>query len=1077
MTPPPVAAATKADVSAETHASAAGLHASGAEAGSGGGSAAAGPAQPPKSEKEVFRERQRAERAARIEAKKAKAAQMAANSAKEKKAKDKKEETVPQYVEDTPPGEKKRIRSFQDANFKAYDPVAVESAWYDWWEKEGFFKPEFAAGGKVKEAGSFVIVHPPPNVTGSLHMGHALGDSLQDVMIRWNRMKGKTTLWLPGCDHAGISTQSVVENMLWRRQQKTRHDLGRTKFIETVWEWKQEYHERINKALTRMGGSFDWSREAFTMDANLSAAVAETFVQLHDEGIIYRANRLVNWCTKLNTALSNLEVVNKELTGRTLLDVPGYDKKVEFGVIVHFCYPIQDSDETIQVATTRVETMLGDTGIAVHPEDERYKHLVGKNAVHPFIPGRKLPIVADDYVDMSFGTGAVKLTPAHDPNDFVLGQRHKLDFVNILTDDGLMNDNAGAFKGQKRFDVRYAIQDALKDKGLYVDKKDNAMKVPLCEKSKDVIEPIMKPQWWVRMKELAEPAMQAVRDGQIKIKPESAERSYFRWLQDINDWCISRQLWWGHRCPAYFAKLDEGSGEMPEDKLWFSGRTRQEAEQKAAAALPGKKYTLEQDEDVLDTWFSSGLWPFSTLGWPNKTHDLDTLYPTSVLETGWDILFFWIARMITLGLKMTGKVPFGEVYCHSLVRDSDGRKMSKSLGNVIDPLDVISGIKLQDLHDKLQLGNLDPSEVQKATKYQKTAFPDGIPQCGADALRFTMINASTGGGDINLDVKVIYAYRKFCNKIFQATKYVLGSLPQDFVPSKHRNVRPRTLAERWILHKMNSAARDLNAALEEREFSKSSIIIYRYWYAELCDVYIENSKAIIRDGTPEERESAIQTLYTTLDAALTLIHPFMPFVTEELWQRMPRRPGDDTRSIMLAQYPQYDEALDDGESEDAYELVLDCVKAARSLMAEYSLKTDAQVFIQAFSKTALETCHSQVASIKSLSGKAVSAIEVIGSEAPRPAGCVAYPVSTSATVYLYVKGRVDMDAEIAKAQKKLDRARATAERQQRTLDDAGYKEKVSVAVREMDEQRLADARQEEHSYGETIKQFEQLKVE
>lgn len=557
----------------------------------------------------VEKERKKAEKAARAEAKKLKDAQAAPKVAKEKKSKKPEEAPVPPYVEDTPEGEKKRIRSFEDPNFKAYDPIAVESAWYSWWEKEGFFKPEFTADGKVKDKGSFVIVHPPPNVTGALHMGHALGDSLQDVMIRWNRMHGKTTLWLPGCDHAGISTQSVVENMLWRRQQKTRHDLGREKFVETTWEWKEEYHKRINKALTKLGGSFDWSREAFTMDANLSAAVSETFVKLHEEGIIYRANRLVNWCTKLNTALSNLEVSNKELTGRTLIDVPGYDKKVEFGVIVHFKYPIEGSDETIEVATTRIETMLGDTGIAVHPEDDRFKHLVGKNAVHPFIEGRKLPIVADEYVDREFGTGAVKLTPAHDPNDFNLGQTHKLKFINILTDDGLMNENTGSFKGQKRFDARYTVQEALKEKGLLVGKNDNPMKVPICEKSKDVIEPLMKPQWWVRTKDLAGPALDVVREGKIKIRPETAEKSYYRWLENINDWCISRQLWWGHRCPVYFARIEGGSGDLSEDDLWFSGRTREEAEEKAKAALPGKTFTLEQDEDVLDSKFSrSFVW-------------------------------------------------------------------------------------------------------------------------------------------------------------------------------------------------------------------------------------------------------------------------------------------------------------------------------------------------------------------------------------------------------------------------------------------------------------------------------------
>jgi valyl-tRNA synthetase len=774
-------------------------------------------------------------------------------------------------------------------------------------------------------------------------MGHALGNALQDVMIRWNRMHGKTTLWLPGCDHAGISTQSVVENMLWRRQQKTRHDLGRSKFVETVWEWKNEYHTKINTVLRRMGGSFDWTREAFTMNDNFSAAVTETFVTLHEEGIIYRANRLVNWCTKLNTSLSNLEVVNKELSGRTLLDVPGYDKKVEFGVIVHFKYEIEGTDETIEVATTRVETMLGDTGVAVHPDDERYKHLVGKNAIHPFIPGRLMPIVADDYVEKDFGTGAVKITPAHDPNDFALGTRHKLEFINILTDDGKMNENAGPYVGQKRFDVRYTIQDDLKKAGLYVDKKDNAMTVPLCDKSKDIIEPLLKPQWWMKMKDMAAAALKVVEDGEIKILPESAEKSYIRWMSDVNDWCLSRQLWWGHRAPMYFCKIYGEEGDESDNELWFAGRTQEEAEKKAKAKFPGKNFTLHRDEDVLDTWFSSGLWPFATMGWPNKTHDLETLFPTSVLETGWDILFFWIARMVMFSLKLTGKVPFTEVYCHSLVRDSEGRKMSKSLGNVIDPQDVIEGIKLEDLHKKLLLGNMAPAEVEKATKYQKTAFPDGIPQCGTDAMRFALVSYTTGGGDIAFDIKVIHGYRKFCNKMYQATKFVLGKIDADFVPRKSGKMTGKeSLAEKWILHKLSIASKEINQALANREFMKSTSIVYAFWYNHLCDVYIENSKAILQDGTPEEKRSALDTLYTTLEGGLTMIHPYMPFLTEELWQRLPRRPEDKTRSITLARYPTYDAEMDDPKSEDAYELVLGVSKGIRSLMAEYSLKDEGQ---------------------------------------------------------------------------------------------------------------------------------------
>ncbi|KAI1341522.1 tRNA synthetases class I-domain-containing protein [Xylariaceae sp. FL0016] len=1074
--PPPVSDDVKGAVKeAAGQADGPGVHASGQDQGT------EAPAVPKvKTAKELEKERKKAEKNAKFLEKQAKAKATQATpaaGAEKKKAKPAKpkEEPLPPYVEETPAGEKKRLKPLDDPQMKAYNPVAVESAWYQWWEKSGFFQPTFKPDGAVKDDGAFVIVIPPPNVTGALHMGHALGNSLQDTMIRWARMHGKTTLWLPGCDHAGISTQSVVENMLWRKQGKTRHDLGRTKFVDTVWEWKEDYHKRINNAQRKMGGSQDWSREAFTMDKNLSAAVTKTFVQLHEEGIIYRANRLVNWCTKLNTALSNLEVDNKDLNGRTLLDVPGYDKKVEFGVIVHFKYPIEGSSETIEVATTRVETMLGDTGIAVNPKDERYKHLVGKNAVHPFIEGRLLPIVADDYVDLEFGTGAVKITPAHDPNDFALGQRHNLKFINILTDDGLMNENAGSYKGQKRFDVRYTIQDALKERGLYVDKKDNPMRVPLCDKSKDIIEPLMKPQWWMKMKELAEPAIKAVKEGEIKIKPEFAEKTYLRWMEGINDWCLSRQLWWGHQCPAYFAKVEGEAGDQSNGDLWFSGGTEEEARAKAEKALPGKQFTLQRDEDVLDTWFSSGLWPFSTLGWPNQTPDLQKLYPTSVLETGWDIIPFWIARMIMLGLKMVGQVPFREVYCHSLVRDSEGRKMSKSLGNVVDPLDVISGIPLEKLHEKLQQGNLHPNEVEKAKKYQKTAFPDGIPECGADALRFCMVNYTTGGVDINFDIKVMHGYRKFCNKIYQATKYVLGTVDKDFVPQKTAQLTGKeTLAEKWILHKMNQCAKEVNEAVPQREFAKATGSIYRYWYNELCDVFIENSKALIQNGTKEESHSAMETLYTALESALKMNHPFMPFLTEELWQRLPRRPSDETPSIMLAQYPVYEKSLDNPAAEAAYELVMGCSKGIRSLMAEYGVKEGATVFVQAYNDTALKTVTEQMQSIESLCGKGVSSIESVSE---RPLGSVSYSVSSSAAVFLKVKGRVDYDNEITKASQKLEKARAAIQKQSKLINGAGYLEKVDAAVQESDKKKLVDLEAGAKDLEGTIKQFEDLKLE
>ena len=668
-----------------------------------------------------------------------------------------------------PPAKAKDKKVKKPAAVDTYDPKTIEEGRYDWWEKNGYFAPQFTPKGNVKEGGTFVIPIPPPNVTGSLHMGHALTNALQDTMIRRARMMGKTTAWIPGCDHAGISTQSVVEKTLWKREKKSRHDVGREALVKMIWDWKELYHRNITDQLKRLGGSMDWSREAFTMDENLSEAVRETFIKLHDEGIIYRENRLVNWCTALQTTLSNLEVDNKELEGTTLMSVPGYDKKIEFGVLTYFCYEIAGSDEKIEVATTRPETMLGDTGIAVHPEDKRYKDLVGKTARHPFVK-QKLLIVADDSVNPDFGTGAVKVTPAHDQNDFERGKRHNLPSINIFNDDGTLNENGGPFAGLRRFDVRYKVIAALKEKGLYVKTEDNPMKVPLCAKTKDVIEPVMKPQWWMRMESLAKPAIEVVKNGTIKIRPESAERNYYQWMENINDWCLSRQLWWGHRAPAYFVNIAGEQGDSSDGNLWVCAQSEEAAREKAEKKFPGKEFTLEWDEDVLDTWFSSGLWPFSTLGWPKKTRDMERLYPTSVLETGWDILFFWVARMIMLGLKMTGKVPFTEVYCHSLIRDSEGRKMSKSLGNVVDPTDIIAGIELEALHEKLLGGNLDPAEIDHAKTYQRTAFPKGIAECGTDALRFSLVNYTTGGGDIAFDIKVIEAYRRFCNKIYQATK-------------------------------------------------------------------------------------------------------------------------------------------------------------------------------------------------------------------------------------------------------------------------------------------------------------------
>lgn len=925
-------------------------------------------------------------------------------------------------------------------------------------------------------------------------MGHALTNSLQDTMIRHARMSGKTTLYVPGTDHAGIATQAVVEKKLYKEEKKTRHDLGREELLKLIWKWKEKYHGNITTQLRRMGGSMDWSREAFTMDDTRAAAVKKTFVQLFDEGIIYRDNRLVNWSSALSTTLSNLEVDNKELDGRKKLKVPGYDKLIDFGLLTYFKYPISKDVKTdeaakankyqgyqfIEMATTRPETMLGDTAVAVHPNDERYKDLVGKLAVHPFIPGRKIQIIADDEVDKDFGTGAVKITPAHDQNDFAKGKRHNLEFINIFTDDGMINENGGEFAGQKRFDARYGTIEALKQLGLYVKQEDNPMTIPICSRSGDVVEPVIKPQWWMRMKELGQQADDAVTSGQIKIRPDSEARKFSHWMQNITDWCLSRQLWWGHRCPAYLVHVE---GETPDAAIgdnWVCGESEEEAQQKAAKKFPGKKFTLTQDEDVLDTWFSSGLWPFSTLGWPNETMEMRELYPTSILETGWDILFFWVARMVIFGLKMTGKVPFTEVYCHSLIRDSEGRKMSKSLGNVVDPLDIIRGITLEDLHKTLLAGNLPDSEIEKAKTYQKKAFPKGIEECGADALRFTLVNYTTGGGDIAFDIREIEAKRRFCNKIYQATNFVLGRLGDGFKPAASSlDSKPQTLAEKWILHKFNEAAKIVNAAIENRDFSVSAHTLYQYWFTSLCDTFIENSKFLLQDDADTKiRESAKQTLYTALEGGLLLMHPLMPFLTEHLWQKLPRRDGDDTEAIIVAEYPTYQKQLSALSEAEQYELIMDVAKGIRSILAQYEFKEPGDVIVETKSQQIEKELSSETTSLKSLGGRYCGSISIQQSKGSGfiPAGCAVESINADVAVYLKVAGRIDIETEVGKINKKLEGAEAKRKKSEAIMAGPGWN-KASSDTQEKEKEKLQDAEGEMARLQAALKDMERLKLE
>lgn len=994
------------------------------------------------------------------------------DAGKKKKEKESKQAPRPKKwpVVTVPAGEKKDLSHPME---DSYDPMAVEASWYSWWEKQGFFEPSSGDAAKNKQ---FVMAFPPPNVTGKLHIGHGLCISIQDALVRWNRMRGVNTLFILGSDHAGISTQSVVEKQIWKKEQLTRHDYGREAFINKVWEWKDEYENSIMNQIRRLGGSYDWSRKRFTLDDRMTRATRETFVRLFNDGVIYRSNRLVNWCHRLSTALSDIEVDNKELSGPTMMSIPGYPakEKFEFGVLVHFAYEVEGTGERIVVATTRIETMLGDTAVAIHPDDERYKHLHGKFVAHPFLD-RKLPVVTDaEVVDMEFGTGAVKITPAHDQNDYEVGKRHDLEFINLLNDDGTYNENAGPYCGMLRFHVRKQIIEDLKAKGLYVDTTSNPMVVPVCSKSGDVIEPLMKPQWWVRCKELAQPAIQAVRDGKLDIAPANSKNEWFRWLENIRDWCISRQLWWGHRTPAYFVRIAGQSNDPCDSNYWVAAHTEEEALKIAKTKFGNVEFVLEQDPDVLDTWFTSGLWPFATLGWPEQTEDYKKFYPTTLLETGWDILFFWVARMVMLGIYLTGEVPFSKVFCHAMVRDAQGRKMSKTLGNVIDPIDVIEGSTLEKLVAKLESGNLDPREIATAKAGQRKDFPDGIPECGTDALRFTLCAYTSAGRDLNLNILRVDGYRKFCNKLWNATKFALMKLGEDFVPASEAGVG-KSLAERWILHRLNTTAREVNTALEEMNFMAACTAVHSFWLYNLCDVYIEYIKPITTpEADAEARHSAQQTLYTCLDQGLKLLHPFMPFVTEELWQRIPHRSSEKSPSICVSLFPEFQLSFDDSQAETDFELVMSIAKAGRSLAADYNVLSKSTFYVGNSSENSYELSASQVKGAATLI-KGCQSMSALRPGEAAPAGCAVVSVNDEVTMHLLVRGRVDIDQEVAKLEKKMAKVAKAKDGLVTKTKAANYVQNVPEDVREANVSRINEYDAEVSALQKAMETFLSLK--
>ncbi|KAL7674667.1 hypothetical protein ACOME3_000943 [Neoechinorhynchus agilis] len=808
---------------------------------------------------------------------------------------------------------KKDTSQFPDS----YDPEYVESGWYSWWYKQGLFSPDLTDDTNDR----FVMIMPPPNVTGTLHLGHALTCTLEDAIARYYRMKGRNVLWLPGCDHAGIATQVVVEKWLSKTIGKSRHDLGRDAFVQKILDWKEEKGGKIYEQIKLMGSSCDWSRSVFTMDSTRSYAVREAFIRLFEKGEIYRDRRIVNWSVVLRSVISDIEVEKVQIDGRTQISVPGYDRKITFGTMIKFAYELKETDGEIIVATTRLETMLGDVAIAVHPKDPRYLHTHGKHARHPFFKDRELVVVADESVEIDFGTGAVKISPGHDQMDFDIAKKFNLPIFGCLDEDGRISEGFGKFSGMKRFDARRAIEQDLAQMGfIRGEKEEIGMVLPVCSRSKDIIEPMVKPQWFLKMADSSAEANRLIQEGNvIKVLPEKYKADCNRQLSNPRDWCLSRQLWWGHRIPAYKVAIDQ------DEEQWFCGHDEHDVRRKYH--LSGD-VQLQQDEDVLDTWFSSSLLPFSALGWPSNTTDFKKFFPSSLLETGHDILFFWVMRMLIMSMKLLdGQIPFKKVFLHGLIRDSHGRKMSKSLGNIIDPIDVIKGTSLEILGQHLRLYNLDDKELKRALREQKNDFPNGIPQCGTDALRFSFAAYSSQSTDINLDVLRVQGYRFFCNKMWNAFKFSMPFFSSTMLrPLTNGNWHP---FDSWILSRLSACVFDSNCGFEHYDFARTSTSIYNFFLYDLCDLYIEYSKPVLYEKKDTKRYDLLSNILTLcFDTVLKLAHPLMPYLTEELYQRIP----GVSSSISVTSYPRIEdfEMYNCPQSEKLVQSFKECLQKIRS---------------------------------------------------------------------------------------------------------------------------------------------------
>lgn len=856
----------------------------------------------------------------------------------------------------------------------SYDPGKVEDKWYKYWRGKGFFHAEVE-----RDKQPFSIVMPPPNVTGSLHLGHALDNTMQDILIRWRRMQGYNALWVPGTDHAGIATQARVEEQL-AKEGKSKYDLGREAFLDRVWEWKREYGGRITKQLTLLGSSCDWDRERFTMDEGCSKAVREVFVRLYEKGLIYRGSYIINWCPKCQTTISDIEVEHE--------DQPGG--------LWYIAYPLKDSEESIVVATTRPETMLGDTAVAVHPEDPRYSHLVGKTAILPIL-GREIPIVADEFVDPEFGTGAVKVTPAHDPNDFEIGRRHNLPQIQVIGHQGQMTGDAGKYEGMDRFQCREKIVEELDQLNLLQKVEERSHAVGQCYRCGTNIEPLVSEQWFVKMKPLAEPAIRAAEAGRVKFVPQRFTKIYLNWLENIRDWCISRQLWWGHRIPVWYCR--------------DCGEEICTSQDPSCCSKCGSE-NLEQDSNVLDTWFSSGLWPFSTLGWPEKTEELEHFYPTSVLVTGRDIIFFWVARMIFMGLEFMQDVPFHEVFIHGLILDSQGRKMSKSLGNGVDPIEVIE-------------------------KY------------GADTLRFMLITGNTPGNDIRFRFEKLEGTRNFANKIWNASRFVLMNL-EDYAGGGEE-IEPE-LEDRWIISRFNKTVESVTYNLENYELGEAGRYLYDFIWGEFCDWYIELVKdRLYGNQTADSRKRAQYTLVYVLSNTMKLLHPLMPFITEEIWQHLPHQ-GE---SIMVSPWPQAQEGLWDEQAEQDMLLIMDIIKGIRNIRGEMNIIPSRKVEVKLSVKNQdlAATVKRGENHIKKLSN--VSRVEVYVNLGEKPHKA-ATSVAAGAEIYVPLEGVIDFDVEIQRLSKELSDVGKELERVLKKLSNEQFVHKAPAEVVEKEKVKKSE---------------------